>query len=205
MGIEVLVVQHGEKVHSAGDPGLTQVGHQQAAMTASWLSSTRPDIESIWTSPLQRARETAATIAAAIGLDVHTDVRFRERMNWDDATMSLAAFVAEWRRATSDPFYRPTIGDSASDAAKRFVAALIDIEQHTHQGTVVVVAHGGVTVDVLRAVDGDETVKGADPSLIDDGVPCCAITTLRLVNGAVTVTQYPSTAHLDRTARNRPA
>lgn len=197
MGIEVLVVQHGEKLRSAGDPGLTPAVRQQAAMTAPWLSSTRSGIASIWTSPLLRARETAATIAAAIGLDAKTDVRFRERMNWDDATMSLDAFVAEWRRSTDNPSYRPMIGDSSSDAAKRFVAALIDIEQHTRQGMVVVVAHGGVTVDVLRAVDGDETVGATDPSLINNGVPCCAITTLRVVDGAVTVTQYPSTDHLD--------
>jgi broad specificity phosphatase PhoE len=203
MGIEVLVVQHGEKVHSPGDPGLTPVGHQQAAMTGSWLSSTRTGIESIWTSPLLRARETAATIAVALGLDAKTDVRFRERMNWDDAAMSFGAFVAEWRRSTDDPFYQPMIGDSASAAAERFVAALIDIEQHTRQGVVVVVAHGGVTVEVLRAVDGDETVGATDPSLIDHGVPCCAITTLRVVDGSVTVTKYPSTDHLDRTTEHR--
>jgi hypothetical protein len=69
----------------------------------------------------------------------------------------------------------------------------------------VVVAHGGVMVDVLRAVDGDETVRATDPSLIGNGVPCCAITTLRVVDGGVTVTQYPSTDHLGRTTDLRPA
>ncbi|MGK2948889.1 MAG: phosphoglycerate mutase family protein, partial [Acidimicrobiales bacterium] len=58
MGIEVLVVQHGEKVRAAGDPGLTKLGHQQAATVAAWLSEGRGDIASIWSSPLRRARET---------------------------------------------------------------------------------------------------------------------------------------------------
>lgn len=90
MGIEVLLVQHGEKVGSPGDPGLTATGRQQAAAVAAWLATNRSDIESIWASPLRRARETAGPFAAALALDVQTDARLRERMNWDDeAAISL--------------------------------------------------------------------------------------------------------------------
>jgi broad specificity phosphatase PhoE len=47
MGVEILVVQHGEKVRSAGDPGLTDEGHEQAAVVAMWLAENRPDVEAI--------------------------------------------------------------------------------------------------------------------------------------------------------------
>ena len=96
MGVEVLIVQHGDKVRSAGDPGLTSVGHQQAAKVASWLSENHRGVRSIWASPLRRTRETAAPIAAAFQLGVQTDDRLRERMNWDDdASIDFDEFLAE--------------------------------------------------------------------------------------------------------------
>ena len=207
MAIQVLLVQHGEKVASAGDPGLTAVGRRQAAAVASWLAEHHPDIEFIWASPLRRARETAASIGAALQLEVRTDARLRERMNWDDTAIDLDGFLSEWKRASADRTYQPTNGDSASEAARRFTAALADIEELTGEGTIVVVAHGGVTVDTLRSLVGDEAVNAADPDLIDNGVPSCAITELRVDAGGVAVDAYPSTIHLpvDETTRHRPA
>ena len=198
MAIEVVVVQHGEKVRAPGDPGLTAFGRQQAAAVATWLSEHHADIASIWASPLMRASETAAEIAAAFELEVETDDRLRERMNWDDAaTLSLDGFAAEWKRASADPSYHPTVGDSAADAAGRFCDALVDISEQVADGPVVVVSHGGVTVDVLRALVGDEAVRAAHPELIDDGVPCGAITRLCVHQGVVAVISFPSPSHLD--------
>jgi broad specificity phosphatase PhoE len=206
VGIEVLIVQHAEKVRAAGDPGRTDLGHQQAATVASWLAENRPDIGATWASPVRRAQEAAAPTAAALDLPVETDVRLRERMNWDDGSViSLDGFLAEWRRASEDRSYRPTIGDSSNSAAGRFIEALIDIEQQVREGAVVVVAHGGVTVDALRSLAGDAAVRSAEPGLIDNGVPCCAITRLDVSGGVVTVTSFPSTRHLDATTHHRPA
>ena len=205
MGIDVLVVQHGEKVRSAGDPGSTEVGHRQAATVARWLAENRPDVDAIFASPLQRARETAAPIAAALGLVVKTDPRFRERMIWDDdSSISLDEFLTEWQRATDDRFYQPLVGDSSNDASACFIDALVDLEQD-EADVIVVVAHGGVTVDALRTIAGDASVNEANIDLISDGVPSCAITQLRVSRGIVTVIDYPSTDHLDHTTRHRPA
>jgi len=205
MGIEVLVVQHGEKVRSAGDPGLTEVGRRQAATVATWLAENRPDIDAIVASPLRRAQETAAPIAAAFGLELTTEPRVRERMNWDDAaSIDLDGFLTEWQRATDDRAYQPAVGDSSVNAAARFIDALVDLE-HDHAGVVVVVAHGGVTVDTLRTIAGDRSVSDVNADLISNGVPSCAITQLRVTNGAITVIDYPSTDHLDQTTRHHPA
>jgi phosphohistidine phosphatase SixA len=68
MGVEILVVQHGEKVRSAGDPGLTGEGHRRAVIVAMWLAENFPEAEAIVASPLRRAQETADPIAAAFGL-----------------------------------------------------------------------------------------------------------------------------------------
>lgn len=205
MGITVLVVQHGDKVRSPGDPGLTGVGRRQAASVAAWLSENKPDVRWIWASPLRRARETAAPIASAFQRDVQIDDRLRERMNWDDDTvLSLDRFLAEWQRASEQRLYRPTAGDSSSEAAERFIAALVDIEERVSAGTVIVVTHGGVTTDTLRTLVGDDEVRDQRPDLIDSGVPCGAITELRVNDRAVTIVGYPSTDHLDEGSSHRP-
>ena len=205
MGVEILVVQHGEKVRSAGDPGLTDEGHRQAAVVAMWLAENRPEVEAIVASPLRRAQETADPIAAALGLELTTDARLRERMNWDDgASVDLDEFMTEWQRATDDRSYQPAAGDSSLDAADRFIAALVDLERR-QAGVVVVVTHGGVTVDALRTIAGDDTVGAANAGLISDGVPSCAITQILISTGAISVIDFPSTAHLGQRTRHRLA
>lgn len=49
--------------------GLSDAGHGQAAAVAAGL----PPLEAVWCSPLQRAQETAAPIAARNGLAVQTE------------------------------------------------------------------------------------------------------------------------------------
>ena len=42
----------------------------------------------------------------------------------------------------------------------------------------VAVSHGGVTVDALRTIIGDDVLVAANPGIIDEGVPGGAITEL---------------------------
>jgi broad specificity phosphatase PhoE len=204
MGFDVLVVQHGEKERLPGDPGLTKVGRAQAEATATWLArSVRAD--ELWSSPMRRAVETADPIARRLELDASTDNRFRERMNWEgDEAQPLADFLADWDLASRDRTYVPRSGDSSFDAGARFVAALDDLARRRPHGTVVVVAHGGVTVDALRTIAGDDAVGHARPDLVRDGVPCCAVTRLRRDGGRWLVVAFPQTDHLDDVVDHRP-
>lgn len=205
MGDKVLVVQHGEKERKPGDPGLTAVGRTQAQRTAQFLAERFP-VGGVWCSPLRRAVETARPIAAASDARLVTDARLRERMNWeDDAVQSLPEFLADWQRASTDRTYVPRLGDSSLDAAARFLEALEDIRARGGGDTVlVVVAHGGVTVDALRTLVGDGRIEQEHPALIGDGVPCGAITTLVAVQDGWEVAGVASTAHLDTTVEHRP-
>ena len=192
----ILIVQHGEKDRLPGDPGLTESGRLHAEATAAWLRSTG-SVSRIVTSPLRRAVETAEPIARLLGLAVTTDDRLRERMNWEGGDgQAIEEFMFEWRRASADRSFVPTNGDSSHQAAARFIAALDDLAMSTgDDGEVVVVAHGGVTVDVLRTLLGDQQLLAQRPSLIEDGVPSCAITTLRRNHDRWEV-EPPSDAHL---------
>jgi broad specificity phosphatase PhoE len=200
-----LIVQHGEKERLPGDPGLTTLGTAQASLTAAWLQD-QENLVAVWSSPFRRAVETAGPIVRAAGCGLVTDVRLRERMNWDDPNVqSIDEFLLDWRRASADRSYVPRSGDSSQDAANRFMAALGDLVGTYEEGTAVVVAHGGVTVDALRTLLGDERLLRDAPDLIDDGVPCCAITTLRFEGGRWMVDSLSSTAHLPASSKHRPA
>lgn len=191
------IVQHGDKIREPGDPGLSDLGHRQAATTASWLVDHEV-VVAIWSSPLRRAIETATPIASAFGLDLRADDRLRERMNWD-GSIPFEDFIGDWEQATADRSFRPRIGDSSDDAADRFLVALDDITASVPDGsTAIVVAHGGVTVDALRTILGDDALTLAAPTLIDDGVPSAAITRLERVTDGWVVSATPSTSHLGR-------
>ena len=191
----IVIVQHGDKVRDPGDPGLTDLGHRQAASAAGWLVAHEAPV-ALRTSPLRRAVETGAPVADAFGLVPATDDRLRERMNWD-GTQPFDAFLADWQRATADRSFQPALGDSSVAAADRFLAALEDLVERIPDGaTAIVVAHGGVTVDTLRTILGDDALTLAAPTLIDDGVPSAAITVLRHGAGGWSVTAFPGTSHL---------
>ena len=205
MECRVVIVQHGEKERQHGDPGLTDAGDAQAGVTADWIGGMcRP--ARIVSSPMRRAVETAAPIASATGLQLATDDRLRERMNWaDDARMSLDDFLAEWRRSSSDRTYVPRSGDSSEQAAERFLDALREfVATAANDDDIIVVAHGGVTVDCMRTLVGDERLEREQPNLISDGVPCCAVTEL-LWDGSDWDVRLPSTGHLTHVVEHRPA
>ena len=81
--LTVEIVQHAEKERLPGDPGLTELGLEQALATARWLGSGERPV-AVWSSPMRRALETARPIADQFGVALRTDPRLRERMNWDD-------------------------------------------------------------------------------------------------------------------------
>jgi len=180
----IYLVQHGDKERSPGDPGLTELGRRQAAVTARWLRETEP--KALYSSPLRRARETAEPIGAATGLVVRVDSRLRERLNWD-GTQAFDAFLAEWDRSTEDRDLVLDNGESSRSAGERLRLFLVDLVGDG--GPVAVVSHGGVTVDLLRNLLGDD---GLPARLIDDGIPPCAITTLDDLH----VTSIAATGHL---------
>ncbi|MEU6254322.1 histidine phosphatase family protein [Streptomyces sp. NPDC047043] len=178
------LVQHAEKERQLGDPGLTTLGREQASRTAEWLRHV--GLRAVFSSPLRRARETAQFIASASGIRVQEDVRLRERMNWAD-DQPIEEFLADWAATVQDRDFVPRSGDSSRHAGARLLSCLTDLA--AERGPVAIVTHGGVTVDLLRSLVGDEVLPD---SLLHDGVPSCAITTL----DGTAVVDIASQAHL---------
>ena len=136
----IYLVQHGDKERMPGDPGLTELGKGQAAVTARWLQKT--GLHALYSSPLRRARETAEPIGRATGLAIQVDSRLRERLNWD-GSQTFDAFLADWDRSAKNRDLVPGNGESSRSAGERlrvFLAGLAGA-----RGPVAAVSHGGLT------------------------------------------------------------
>ena len=166
----IYLVQHGDKERMPGDPGLTELGRDQAAVTARRLKGT--GLHALYSSPLRRARETAEPIGHATGLAIQVDSRLRERLNWD-GSQTFGAFLADWDRSTKNRDLMLGNGESSRSAGERLRVFLASLTGAS--GPVAVVSHGGVTTDLLRTLLGDD---GFPTRLIDEGIPSCAVTTL---------------------------
>jgi probable phosphoglycerate mutase len=60
------------------DEGLTDLGQRQAAALAAWMPTEVPELDAIFSSTMQRARETAEILAQAYNMPLYFDDRLRE-------------------------------------------------------------------------------------------------------------------------------
>ncbi|WP_068181724.1 bifunctional RNase H/acid phosphatase [Mycobacterium sp. UM_CSW] len=147
----LLLLRHGQtelsverRYSGRGNPALTEVGRQQAGAAARYMAE-RGGIAAVISSPLQRAYETAAAAAKALGLDVAVDDDLIETDfgAWEGLTFAEAAerdpeLHRRWLRDTGTT---PPGGESF-DAVLDRVLRVRDRVIEAHQGaTVLVVSH----------------------------------------------------------------
>jgi 2,3-bisphosphoglycerate-dependent phosphoglycerate mutase len=155
---QVILVRHGESaplrngepfelLDGHGDPHLSELGQWQAERVGDRLKSE--DVGAIYVSTLTRTHQTAAPLAAHLGLEPVVEPDLRE------------VFLGEWegglyrqRAAEGDPAFRQMQleerwdaipgGESNASLTARTVAVLEQIHQRHPDQLIVVVVHGGV-------------------------------------------------------------
>lgn len=149
---QLYLVRHGQtdwnvegRYQGQTDLPLNTVGRAQAMRLSTQLTG-RP-FTAIYSSDLQRARETAAILAAPLNLTVQLDPRLREVNlgEWEGqlATEIAARYPAAWVNRQSDPLHAHAPGGEAVvDVAARVTDAANAIAQAHPAGLVVVVSHG---------------------------------------------------------------
>ncbi len=169
--MELVLVRHGEPVRidegdveGPADPGLTARGHDQAARVAAWLAAD--GVDAIVTSPLRRARETAAPLATALGIEPEVESGVSEY----DATAGHYIPIEELRAAKDERWYATIEGRWADvggiDPAEfqRQVVPAFDALIERHAGhRVAVMTHGGVINVFLAQVLGIERLLWFHP------------------------------------------
>ena len=157
MSVRLYLVRHAEstwnaegRVQGQADPPLSEMGVTQAAQLAARFRGE--PITAVYASPLQRARQTAEHIAAALNLTVHGDERLKEHnmglftgLVWMDIVRQFPDFAQAWMEQAMD-----MPGGEKQRAFRARAAGAIDdiVARHTGE-RVVVVSHGGILGEYL--------------------------------------------------------
>jgi len=158
----VHLVRHGEVDNPTGVlygrlPGfrLSAAGEADAARAAAWLRGR--DVVALVASPLERAQQTAAPLAAAFGLPVVSDPRLIESSNvFEGSTVDVRPAIllnpAAWRHLY-DPF-RPSWGEPYVDISARVLDAVDDARAAAAGHEAVCVSHQLPIWVTRRRVEG---------------------------------------------------
>ena len=149
--VTTVLLRHGQtplsperRFAGRGDIPLTATGERQAAAAARRLAE-RGGIDVIVTSPLQRARLTAAAVAAETGAAVEVDEAFVETDfgKWEGLTFAEVAerWPDEMTAWAADPDVAPPGGESFAATADRVLAALDRLTAARPGATVLLVSH----------------------------------------------------------------
>lgn len=149
-GTLVLLVRHGQtpttgKVLPGRAAGLhlADAGREQAQRAAQRIAELKT-VDAVYASPLERARETAAPIAAARGLKVQIDKGLLECDfgDWTGAELKQLMKLSEWGTVQRAPStFRFPNGESFTEMQTRMVSAIDRLRANHPGGVVVMVSH----------------------------------------------------------------
>jgi broad specificity phosphatase PhoE len=159
---EIVVARHGETDWNAesrfqghADPPLNDRGRAQARALAERLADA--GVAAVYSSDLRRAAETAAVVAARLGLTVAQDSRLREIDvgEWSGLTVDEVAdrFPEGYRRHREggDGWEN---GESHAALTERIVGAVRRIAAAHADETVLLIAHGAALRALLADAEG---------------------------------------------------
>ncbi|GAA2863408.1 histidine phosphatase family protein [Nonomuraea rubra] len=201
---EILLVRHGESeparadrpfplVDGQGDPGLAPEGHEQAERVGLRLAAER--VDAIYVSSLRRTSQTAAPLAARLGLTPVTDPELREVHlgEWEGGL--FRRMVAEGhpvaKRMAAEERWDVIPGAEPAEAFAERVRKVLGRLAAAHPDQrVVVVTHAGVIAEALAAATGSRPFAflGADNA---------SMSHLVLAEARWILRRFNDTAHLD--------
>lgn len=142
------------------DTALSRTGHEQAQRLGHWLAD-RPclaegshlQVAGLCSSPLVRARETAAYVADALGLPLDTDDRLCE------ATFHVSSHLPQRETpfTPSSPYEPSALYRTFKSQAREALDGLV--ERAAGTGSVMAITHGALIETMLRSVVGNDAMS----------------------------------------------
>ena len=149
MSSTVHVIRHGEvenpaKILYGRQPGwrLSERGQEMAQALGDWSKTIV--LGALYVSPLQRAQETAAAIAAAHSIDITSDARLIEASNiFEGKAFGVGDGVlrhpAAWRHLWNP--WRPSWGEPYEEQINRMLAAVFSARDSAQGKDAICVSH----------------------------------------------------------------
>lgn len=165
----LLLLRHGQiranvagRWHGSTDSPLTWAGKRQAKRTARYLARNEP-VTAIYSSPLQRCRNTAALIGKALNIpvEVHPELREYAIGEWEDMPFRHLYDTYDFvnlARANLD--FAPPGGESLRQVSNRMVPAIREVhDRHANDDEKILLVSHGAALAVALA-----TMLEADPA-----------------------------------------
>lgn len=136
--------------------GLTEVGRAQVrtSLIAALDAGTLPRDCQVVSSPLLRARESAAVAAEVLGTTVRVDPRLAERGFGEFELLSDEHYERVWTVDRTDPSHESWGVESTTSILSRVTALLRELHESDNAGTFLLCTHGDVASVTLCATQG---------------------------------------------------
>lgn len=162
--MKIYVIRHGKTefnkqgiINGYLDDPLAPEGFEQARQAQATLPST---IKRIYSSSLERARQTADILNEVLGAELTFHDELKE-VNFGDLNGTPFLDEHKQRHAQLDYDWRPS-GENFDEVKQRTLKILNEIKNNNHDdGEVLIVGHGG-TVRTLHKLQFDETRGGTE-------------------------------------------
>lgn len=155
------LIRHGEtefnasgRIQGQSDSRLSDVGRRQCELVAKVLEHVA--LDAVYTSPLQRAVESARCLAEPRGLELMVEPLLMEinagifqGLDWDEINTRYPAESKLWK--SHDPDFRIPNGETRREVMVRARDALDGIRQTAHRH-VAIVAHGGWISSAIKSL-----------------------------------------------------
>lgn len=197
----ICIVRHGEtdwnaarRIQGQLDVPLNATGHRQALAAARGLA--REPFAALYSSDLQRARDTAAAAAQLLQLPLRPEPGLRERHYGDfqGLTQDEIRQHADYARyANRDPSFAFGSGESLAAFAERIKATVNRLAQAHLGKSILLVAHGGV-LDIIYRVATHRPLETAR----DFAIPNAALNWIEVGNPGWQLLEWGDQRHLER-------
>lgn len=184
------------RIQGQEDPPLSERGRREAAATAERLGGHA--FIAFYASDLRRCQETAAPLAARLGVQpsLRHDLREVALGDWEGMTAAeLSAREPErWAQWAREPSWDLVPNGEGSKPFEARVGAAIDSIFEAHpQGDVLIVTHGGVIQVALQRIVGRHTSNGLFAFRIQN----CSVSTIEQgPRGRRVISLVNDTSHL---------
>ncbi len=182
------MVRHGEtdwnllqKYQGQTDIDLNNTGRAQANKLACYLAEHENPIEAVYCSDLSRSRETAEIIGEVLDVTPIPDPRFREIHFGAWEGLTYPEVMTSYPQEMHDWLHMPVKmiipgGEPVQSVINRSISGIQEIAAK-HEGTILVVSHGGLIKILINYLDISLT-----PKLI---LTSASMTILECMNGLI--------------------
>jgi broad specificity phosphatase PhoE len=194
---ELYLIRHGNARKLAGESyataPLTELGREQSALTGDYLAAQSVHFDGYFCSPLRRAVETAKLIGERLGRTAQ--VRYGlEEMEYHEVPLTIACEIAA-RTGILNRYFDARIGKPLRyPMLGRVAAVMLSLLTQHPEGTLGIVAHGGVVSSILAWYFPRERRRWWHE------VGNCSITRLSVSHSGATLLVYDQVNHLQSLA-----